>query len=323
MTHILNTFHFLRPFWLLALFPALGLALLILRRQDARSPYEGVIAAHLLTHLMTGEDAKNRVRPAGLLIAFWFLATFAMAGPSWKKAPSPFTEDTSALVIAVKVTPSMTAEDIQPSRLDRASHKIGDLLALRPGSRTALVAYAGSAHLVMPLTRDAAIITTFSGELSPEIMPEEGDQAAAALALAAAQLEKNGQPGSILLIADAVNPGQLKALKAHRAEHRFPVHILAVAADKGVPVPPDSPPAPPLDSKMMKQAADAVGGSLTIISPDDRDINALNRRIESTPVDTGPAEEGELWQDSGYWLVPLLALLSLMWFRPGWRVRWR
>ncbi|VFQ47500.1 VWA domain-containing protein [Desulfoluna butyratoxydans] len=323
MTQIIHNLHFLRPLWLLALVPALCLAILILRRHHGKTPYEGVIAPHLLAHLLTGQDKANRLRPAGLLILFWCLAVTALAGPSWKKAPSPFTEDTSALVIAVKVTPSMTAEDIRPSRLTRASHKVRDLLALRPGARTALVAYAGSAHLVMPLTRDATIITTFAGELSPEIMPEEGDQAAAALALAAEQLEKNNQPGSILLMADSVDPGQLKALEAHAAEHRFPVHILAVAADKGVPVPPDSPPAPPLDAKRMKQAADAVDASLTIISPDDRDIKALNRRIESTPVDAGPPEEGEHWQDSGYALVPLLTLLSLMWFRPGWRVRWR
>lgn len=322
MTHIFHNFHFLRPFWLLALLPALGLMLLILRRQHAHIGLKDVIAEHLLKHLLIGNESQNRFRPVYILFVFWVIAIVAVAGPSWKKEPSPFSEETSALVIAIKVTPSMTAKDIQPSRLERASHKIKDLLDQRPGSRTALIAYAGSAHLVMPFTRDATIIETFALELSPDIMPEEGDQPANAIALAAQQLKKNEQPGSILLIADAIDPGQITALEEHRKNTGIPIHVLAVAAEKGVPVPADSPPAPPLDQGSMKRAADAAGGTLTIVSPDDRDINALNRRIESTLVDTGQTDEGETWADGGYWLVPFLALLSLMWFRKGWIVTW-
>ncbi|BCS95351.1 hypothetical protein DSLASN_09830 [Desulfoluna limicola] len=322
MMQVIHNFHFLRPFWLLALLPALGLVLLVLRRQHAHIGLRDVIAEHLLKHLVTGNESKHRLRPAYVLLVFWVIATVAVAGPSWKKEPSPFSEDTSALVIAIKVTPSMTAQDIQPSRLERASHKIKDLLDQRPGSRTALVAYAGSAHLVMPFTRDATIIETFALELSPDIMPEEGDQPAKAIALATQQLKKNKQPGSILLIAGAIDPGQIIALKEHRENTGIPVHILAMAADKGIHVPVDSPPAPPLDQSAMKKAADAAGGTLTIVSPDDRDINALNRRIESTLIDTGQTDEGETWDDGGYWLVPFLVLLSLMWFRKGWVVTW-
>jgi hypothetical protein len=60
---------------------------------------------------------------------------------------------------------------VQPSRLERAAQKIRDLLAERRGTRSALIAYAGSAHLVMPLTRDADLIARFAAELSPDVMP--------------------------------------------------------------------------------------------------------------------------------------------------------
>ena len=53
--------------------------------------------------------------------------------------------------------------------LERAVQKTGDLLAMRPGTRTGLVAYAGSPHLVMPLTTDPDVITYFAAALAPEL----------------------------------------------------------------------------------------------------------------------------------------------------------
>ena len=65
-------------------------------------------------------------------------------------------EDTAPLVIAIDLSQTMDAIDIAPSRLERVKLKVRDLLALRAGARTAIVAYAGSAHIVLPLTDDAS-----------------------------------------------------------------------------------------------------------------------------------------------------------------------
>ena len=78
-----------------------------------------------------------------LLLAGWLIAIIALAGPTWRLELAPFIADQAALAIAIEVTPSMQAQDIQPSRLQRAAQKVRDLLALRPGAKTALVAYAG------------------------------------------------------------------------------------------------------------------------------------------------------------------------------------
>ena len=100
------------------------------------------------------------------------------------------------------------------------------------------------------------------------------------------------------------------------------MHILAVAGEAGVPLPPDSPPAPVLDRAAIKKAADAAGATLTIVSPDASDVQRLARRIATSLRAIRPADAGERWQDAGYWLVPVLALLTLVWFRPGWAVPW-
>jgi Ca-activated chloride channel family protein len=184
------------------------------------------------------------------------------------------------------------------------------------------VAYAGSAHLVMPLTRDTELVTRFAAELSPAIMPMPGDAAAEALALAEEQLRKSGLRGSILLITDGVPAEQLPRLAAYRKGGGVPVQLLAVAAASGVPLPPDSPPAPALDRAALDKTADALDATLTIVSPDDRDIRRLARHTETSLVAASAEQAGERWKDMGYWLIFLVAALMLMWFRPGWLVQW-
>ena len=69
-----------------------------------------------------------------------------VAGPTWEREITPFTEDHAPLVIAIELTPSMLCTDQQPTRLERARHKVRDLLARRRGARTAVIGYAGSAR---------------------------------------------------------------------------------------------------------------------------------------------------------------------------------
>jgi Ca-activated chloride channel family protein len=239
-----------------------------------------------------------------------------VSGPTWKKEPTPMTEDQSALFIVLKVTPEMLAQDVQPSRLQRSAQKIGELLALRPGSRSGLIAYAGSAHLVMPLTSDPEVIRFFAGELTPEVMPESGDDPVQAIALANQRLQTSGLPGSILLVADHVTPEQSQELARLRDAGGADVHVYAMAAGPDVIVPSGSPPAAVLDESAMARAARAGGGSLVVVSPDDRDLRQLAGQIERS-IEAAPLREGERWFDFGYWLGLFFVPLVLLFFRPG------
>jgi Ca-activated chloride channel family protein len=314
----LAALHFLRPLWLLLLLPAALVFWQLRRAQSPQRAWRRVIEPHLLERLLVGGgQRRRRLRPLHLIAIFWLLGAVALAGPSWKREPSPFAEDQAALVVALKVAPTMLARDVQPSRLERAVHKIHDLLERRPGAATALIAYGGSAHLVLPLTRDAGIVDTFAGDLSPEIMPVEGDAAAEAVRVANGLLVDSGRPGSILLVADSVSEIELSDLQQQRDRGGFPVQVFAVAAGPEVIPATDGPPAPALDRVAMKRAADAAGGGLVEVAVDDRDVDALAARIQQSLSDAA-VREGERWQDGGYWLVPLLMLLSLLWFRRGW-----
>lgn len=299
-------FHFLRPWWLLAIIPAGLLVWRLWAADDTARAWRKFVAPHLLPRLLTGREERHWFRPIVLQLAAWMLAAVALAGPTWEREPSPFSEDTAGLVIVLKVTPSMQGEDIQPTRLDRATQKIRDLLARRPGAKAALFAYAGSAHQVMPLTADAGIINTFAAELSPNVMPVEGAVAGAALKAADDVVTKSGQAGWILWITDAASPEEIKALQADHAEMRTPVSILAVVGD-----------GPEYES--LKTAGAVLNAPVVRVTPDSTDVDQLARNTRFSAV--GEQAGGERWKDAGYWLVFPLAAMALFWFRRGWMVQ--
>jgi Ca-activated chloride channel family protein len=320
--NLLASFHFLRSAWLLLLLPALLMVFWIWRRQSMERVWGRIMAPHLLERLLvSGEGRRPRWQPLHGLALFWLLGAIALAGPAWERVPAPFGEDRAPIIVLLKATPSMLAKDIQPSRLERAVLKLHDLLERRPGALTALIAYSGSAHLVMPLTRDARIIELFAAEISPDILPKEGDAVASAVALANARLKAAGLPGSIVLFADSVAPDQLDGLKQQGANGGAPVQILAVAAGTEVTPPPNSPPATALDRTAMEAAAEAGSGSLVTLTADDSDVERLARLVERR-VSSGKGDEEaeQQWRDAGYYLLPLLVLLALWGFRRGWVV---
>jgi von Willebrand factor type A domain len=188
MSELLGHFHFLRPLWLLALVPAALIGWLLWRQRDPLRSYRTNIAPHLLTHLVIKAGKRSLLRPEVVLLCILPLSILALAGPSWRQEPSPFAEDQAAAIVVLKIAPSMQASDLQPSRLERAQHKLHDWLALRPGARVGLIAYSGSAHLVMPLTRDSRIVEQMAQALEPSVMPVQGDALKRSISLRAAAI---------------------------------------------------------------------------------------------------------------------------------------
>jgi len=178
-----SDFHFIRPLWLLMLLPVPLLYGLFRRSRSPLQQWQKIIAPHLLKHLTMGAEQKKRVRPVNLLFPALILSALALAGPTWQREAMPFTEDEAPLVIALDLSVEMNAVDVQPTRLERAKQKVRDLLAERSGSRTALLAYAGSAHMILPLTDDARILEIYLSSLASDIMPDQGKASAPALTL--------------------------------------------------------------------------------------------------------------------------------------------
>lgn len=131
----LEHFHFLRPAWALAIIPWLLITLVQNRREASRDMFGGIIAPHLLEHLRLQRFEARWLNPTNFTRVISVLLLVLLMGPSWRQQPSPLSQDEAALVILLDVSTSMQQTDIQPSRLQRAKQKIGDLLALRPDKK--------------------------------------------------------------------------------------------------------------------------------------------------------------------------------------------
>jgi Ca-activated chloride channel homolog len=302
MRDSLASFHFIRPWWLLLALPALLLWRWGRQRTDDLAAWRHVIDPTLLQHLVTTPNKARRVLPIDALFVAWIIGFIAVAGPTWRLAPSPFAETARPAMLVVRVTPSMLSHDLQPTRLDRARLKIADLLEARKGAATGLVAYAGSAHLVLPPTQDSALVNTMAAALAPEVMPrQDGDDLADAVQLADRTLAEGAQGGSIVVFADAA-PGKLPSFKTGA-----PVSLVAL-------LPADRSRADP----GLSATVSAFNGRLVTLTPDGADISALAKALAREGAPPPIAGEAPRWSEAGYWLTPLLALIALFWFRRGW-----
>jgi Ca-activated chloride channel family protein len=302
----MHDLHLLRPEFAGALVPVLLVWLLLWRRQDRIAPLRRFIDSHLLEHLLIPDESRRRVQPIHLMPVVGIVTVLALCGPSWQREPSPFAQDQAGLVILLKASSTMDATDVQPSRMERATQKVSDLLELREGGATGLIAYGGSAHLVMPLTRDRKVVATMAAEISPAVMPVDGDALGEALAEAERLLDRAGASGSVLVVADAVARTEVDKLR--EIAPGLPVQFLAVQA-----------PAARTDPG-LREAASRRGRSPVAMTADTADVHRIAERARSEFRPAPQAESVERWRDGGYFLVPLIALLGLAWSRRGWVV---
>jgi len=301
-----SLFHFLRPLWLILILPTLFLWWY--GRVSATQIENGAagIAPHLATALRVGVDQQGRILPIDGVALSILLALLAVAGPTWSRVPNPLLAQTAPLTIVLKVSESMERHDIAPSRLARAKHKIVDLLQTRAGARTALIAYAGTAHRVTPLSEDPEILRVFLEDLSPRVMPRAGTNATGALALANAALAGEPTPGAILFVVDDINSADLPALAAHAQGGGAPLIILSVTKQ----------------ADALSNIAALRGITRVGVTPDNTDIGEIEHRVALAYQEALSADDRQRWDDRGWMLAWPVALLTLLWFRRGWTMRW-
>lgn len=327
----LDLFHFIRPAWLLAI-PVIGFAWWFLRRREAGTTSIGdLVAPHLRDALTVNRSDRAHIRPVDGVAVTAVLIAIAAAGPTWSKQQSPWFAETAPLVVAIEVSDSMRANDLLPTRLDRARFKVLDLVKARTGSRTAIIAYAGSAHIVVPPSTDIEVIKPLLESLDPAIMPLGGATATTVLPLAESLLGEDASIGTVLFVNDGFDAADVPAITEFAGRQDAPAIAALVVGteDGGVALMPDGSPVMAegggriytgIDATSLRRLSREANVPVVRASTGDDDIRRLLRAIESNlrQADDPNAQ----WKDEGWLFLLPAALLSLLWFRRGWTMRW-
>ncbi|WP_163834042.1 VWA domain-containing protein [Spartinivicinus ruber] len=328
MMELLTDFHFIRPLWLLLIIPGLLLGWALWYYQPKQGLWEQVIPPHLLKHLMAESDSTIRRWPLTLLILAWLLVSLALSGPSWQKVKLPVQKSAQPLVIVLDMSLSLYANDLKPNRLTRAKRKLRDLLKQRKEGLTGLVAYAGEAYTIAPLTDDSRTIANLVKALSPEIMPSTGSRAERGINQAL-ELLNNSEVGNgdIILMTDGLEKETIPAIKRQLSNTPYRLSILGIGTEEGAPI--------RINNTLLKNQRGAIviaklnrsqlaslaqqfGGRYSDITLTDQDIERLLPESD-TPAKTMEVEQTfDEWHDQGFWLLLLVIPLALMGFRRGW-----
>jgi Ca-activated chloride channel family protein len=122
----------------------------------------------MLKQINVSVSLKKQVLKTLLLLCAFVVIVIALTEPRWNPRPLQIKSQGRDVVILLDTSRSMLAEDIRPSRLERAKIEIADLLEQLSGDRIAIVTFAGSSTVKCPLTQDYAFVRMALADISTE-----------------------------------------------------------------------------------------------------------------------------------------------------------
>jgi Ca-activated chloride channel family protein len=321
------------PWWsLLALQPLLMALLLKLRRNQVLHYAD----AHLLAWAVRGSVQDRQGKWKGLLhVAAWLLLACAAAGPRLPlvsdKAQQALPRHEMDIMVLLDVSPSMQARDISPQRLQRAKLELLDLLPRLHGERLGLIAFSGSAGLIMPLSRDYSALRYYLNIAEPNLFDTPGTAIAGALDLAQRKLQQQKSASrAILLLTDAESsalsgPAGAAVLEAadKLREAGISLYILGVGTAEGATIPQDNgyplvsegvDVISSLDQSGFGDLANKTDGKFALVADGDGDWRTLyDHGLLTLPGGKQNAENVQAWQELyAIFLFPALLLFVLM-----------
>jgi len=339
----MSEFHFIRPLWLLAILVLIAAIHLLKKLRVSQSGWDQILPKHLAQILITPNTQQRQKnssnKPLSLIpVSFIGLLTIiALAGPAWQKQPQPVFQINQGSVLIMDMSYSMYATDITPNRLTRARYKAIDLLNNLTEGDIGLVAYAGDAFTISPLTEDTNNIKLLLPSLTPDIMPELGSNPLAALTMADEMLKNAGHiKGDIYWFTDGIDQSDVSDINQFTRKHPHNIHILGIGTKSGAPIKltngelmKDNSGAiviPHLNPSRLAGLAAQGQGNYQSISNDNHDIesllahNLLNRqqnRQDKDKQSKNSEQLGDQWQEAGPYLILIILFLLLGYFRRG------
>lgn len=188
---------------------------------------------------LTLQYSPKRFLTKFVLFAVAFaLCAFAVAGLVMPDGTQKINRKGTDLIIALDVSKSMLANDIQPSRLARAKQLISKIIDNSPDDRIGLVIFAGRAYLQMPLTIDHEAAKMYLSAASPADVPTQGTVISDALRMCYAAFNPNDKTfKSVLLVSDGEDHDN-DAIRVTKelAKEGIMVNTVGIGSPEGAPI---------------------------------------------------------------------------------------
>ena len=225
-----------------------------------------------VARLVEGRGPGLRAVRALLAAGGVLLLAVACARPQWGVGEEQLKRRGVDVLICVDVSRSMLAEDQKPSRLARARLTVDSLLERLHGDRVGLIAYAGEARVLCPLTLDHSAAGLFLDTLDPSVLQRPGTAIGSALRLAGRLLENDeGRNGAVILLTDGEDHGgDAVEAASELARAGIVVHAIGYGSAEGTPIP------------LREEQA---GRSKRIGFVKDEDGNAVMTRLEAQTLE--------------------------------------
>ncbi len=192
-----------------------------------------------LVEELTKDYSSKKFSTKFILIVIAFtLCVFAVAGLVTPDGNQKINRKGTDLMIALDVSKSMLAQDIKPSRLERAKQVISTIIDNSPDDKIGLVIFAGRAYLQMPLTVDHEAAKMYLSSASPDDVPTQGTVISDALKMCDAAFNPNDKTfKSVLLISDGEDHDN-DAIKESKdlAKEGIMVNTIGIGSPQGAPI---------------------------------------------------------------------------------------
>jgi Ca-activated chloride channel family protein len=242
-----------QPAWLmlLVLLPLLGVGALVVARLRHKQ-WSEFVAARLRKELLRRASPLPRWLALGFLFAAIATLIVAMARPQGGANTTLEKSIGRNVLIALDLSRSMRVKDVKPDRLAQAKVVIYELMEALPNERIGLIGFAGSSHLLAPLTIDHTAVRETVEQIDETWLPLGGSDLSSAVRLAIHTLKETGQKNNALIIlSDGENhSGNLNAIIDEAKKSGVYIFAIGVGTEDGAYVPnPDFPNSNMVDRK--------------------------------------------------------------------------
>lgn len=273
-------------------------------------------------------DINSKLRWARVVLTCLalFCLVLAMAGPlagfRWQTVEQKGVD----LMVCIDCSRSMLAQDIKPTRLERAKREVMDLMGMIQSDRAGLVAFAGKAVLQCPLTLDHAAFNLFLNVLDPDYLPVGGTDLAGAIETALAGFEQGvDSEKAIILITDGeITTGDAFEMAEKAAARGVKIFCIGVGTPGGAPIP-DSHGGfkkdesgkiiiSRVDEPGLEKLASMTGGVYVRSVPEDMDLDRIYSQEIQGGMEKKTLKSGKqkVWHNRFQWfLLPGIILIMI------------